>query len=97
MDLKLNFAKFLFYILVAAIYAKIYYQYRDQFNGLSDDSSYLDCFYFSFTTFSTVGYGDISPKSDLTKLIVLSQQIILLLDFSNEAAKIILEHLNKTD
>lgn len=94
MDLKLNFAKFLFYILVAAIYAKIYYQYRDQFNGLSDDSSFLDCFYFSFTTFSTVGYGDISPKSDLTKLIVLSQQIILLLDFSNEVGQMIINHFN---
>ena len=94
MDLKLNFAKFLFYIAVAAIYAKIYYQYRDQFNGLSDDSSFLDCFYFSFTTFSTVGYGDISPKTDLTKLIVLSQQIILLLDFSNEVAKIMLPYLS---
>jgi len=94
MDLKLNFAKFLFYILVAAIYAKIYYQYRDQFNGLSDDSSFLDCFYFSFTTFSTVGYGDISPKSDLTKLMVLSQQIILLLDFSNEVGQMIINHFN---
>ena len=94
MDLKLNFAKFLFYILVAAIYAKIYYQYRDQFNGLSDDSSFLDCFYFSFTTFSTVGYGDISPKSDLTKLMVLSQQIILLLDFSNEVGQMIINYFN---
>jgi len=93
MDLKLNFAKFLFYMAVAAIYAKIYYEYREQFNGLSDDSSFLDCFYFSFTTFSTVGYGDISPKTNLTKLLVLSQQIILLLDFSNEVAKIMLPYL----
>ena len=79
---------------VAAIYATIYYQYKDQFNGLSDDSSFLDCFYF-FTTFSTVGYGYISPKTDLTKLIVLSQQIILLLDFSNEVVQIMLRHYNK--
>ena len=93
MDLKLNFAKFLFYMAVAAIYAKIYYEYRKDFNGLTDDSSFLDCFYFSFTTFSTVGYGDISPKTNLTKLLVLSQQIILLLDFSNEVAKIMLPYL----
>ena len=33
------------------------------------------------------------PKTDLTKLIVLSQQIILLLDFSNEVAKIMLPYL----
>ena len=93
MDLKLNFAKFLFYIAVAAIYAKIYYQYRDQFNGLSDDSSFLDCFYFSFTTFSTVGYGDISPKTDKTKIIVMSQQILLLLDLSSEFSEIIMKNI----
>jgi len=29
------------------------------------DGSVLDCVYFSFTTFSTVGYGDIEPMGNL--------------------------------
>ena len=81
-------------MLVVAIYGRIYYKYRTQFDGLDEKSSYLDCFYFSFTTFSTVGYGDISPKTDITKIIVMSQQVLLLLDFSNEFAPIIMQYLN---
>lgn len=38
----------------------------------------LDPFYFSFTTMSSVGYGDFSPKTDLAKMIVMSQQIFIL-------------------
>lgn len=30
--------------------------------------SWIDAFYFSVTTMSTVGYGDLAPKSDLGKL-----------------------------
>ena len=43
----------------------------------------LDPFYFSFTTMSTVGYGDISPKSDRAKLLVMTQQAALLVELSS--------------
>ena len=38
----------------------------------------LDPFYFSFTTMSTVGYGDYSPKTDMAKILVMIQQGILI-------------------
>ena len=38
----------------------------------------IDPFYFSFTTMSTVGYGDYGPKTNMAKMIVISQQFILL-------------------
>jgi voltage-gated potassium channel len=38
----------------------------------------IDPFYFSFTTMSTVGYGDFSPKTNRSKLIVMSQQSFLI-------------------
>ena len=41
----------------------------------------IDPYYFSFTTLSSVGYGDFSPKTDLAKVIVMSQQAIMLTEF----------------
>lgn len=38
----------------------------------------LDPFYFSFTTMSTVGYGDFTPKTDTAKMLVMVQQGILI-------------------
>ena len=38
----------------------------------------LDPFYFSFTTMSTVGYGDFSPKTNRAKMVVMSQQLTLI-------------------
>ena len=38
----------------------------------------IDPYYFSFTTMSTVGYGDLRPKTRRAKLLVMSQQILLL-------------------
>jgi hypothetical protein len=35
------------------------------------DGSLLDCAYFSFTTFTTIGFGDITPVGDLKFLIGL--------------------------
>lgn len=35
------------------------------------DGSLLDCAYFSFTTFTTIGFGDITPIGDLKFLIGL--------------------------
>lgn len=34
----------------------------------SFDGSYMDCVYFSFTTYTTIGFGDISPVGDLKYL-----------------------------
>ena len=38
----------------------------------------LDPFYFSFTTMSTVGYGDYSPKTDMAKFLVMVHQGLLI-------------------
>tara|TARA_B110000503_G_scaffold97719_1_gene146587 strand:- start:1160 stop:1498 length:339 start_codon:yes stop_codon:yes gene_type:complete len=42
--------------------------------------SLLDPFYFSFTTMSTVGYGDFSPKDNMSKMLVMAQQAVLLFE-----------------
>ena len=41
-------------------------------------TSWIDPFYFSFTTMSTVGYGDYSPGTDIAKMTVMSHQFILI-------------------
>ncbi len=41
-----------------------------------DCKSFLDAVYFSVVTFSTLGYGDISPKTDLGKVIVISEVVV---------------------
>ena len=38
----------------------------------------LDPFYFSFTTMSTVGYGDYSTKTDMAKMLVMVNQGLLI-------------------
>jgi hypothetical protein len=41
-------------------------------------SSWIDPFYFSFTTMSTVGYGDFGPRTDVSKMVVMSHQFLLI-------------------
>ena len=41
----------------------------------------VDPYYFAFTTMSTVGYGDFGPKTDRAKMLVMSQQGILIGEF----------------
>ena len=38
----------------------------------------IDPYYFSFTTMSTVGYGDLRPKTRRAKLLGMTQQLLLL-------------------
>jgi len=71
-----------FNLVVIFIYAIIYQQIKTQFYGLDDDSSFIDCLYFSFTIQSTVGFGDLGPKTKIAKIIVMSQQLILISELS---------------
>ena len=66
-------------ILIALIYGIIYSIKPDMYGFKSP----IDPFYFSFTTMSSVGYGDFSPKTDLAKLIVMSQQLLLIVGVMN--------------
>jgi hypothetical protein len=43
----------------------------------------LDPFYFSFTTMSTIGYGDYSPKTDMAKMLVMVHQGLLIGEIIN--------------
>lgn len=73
---------FLNILVVTLMYGLMYSQMSPESFGFK---SPLDPFYFSFTTMSSVGYGDISPKNDMAKLMVMTQQIVML----GELAKLV--------
>ena len=58
-------------LLVALVYGILYSMMRREDFGFSGP---LDPFYFSFTTMSSVGYGDFSPKTNRAKMLVMTQQ-----------------------
>jgi voltage-gated potassium channel len=66
---------FLNILTVTIVYGLIYSQMRPEHFGFK---SSLDPFYFAFTTMSSVGYGDISPKTDTAKLMVMTQQMVMM-------------------
>lgn|GEM_PF-4644880 len=47
------------------------YYYKDQFTG--NISSWVTALYISFVSFTTLGYGDFSPKCDTTRWIVIAE------------------------
>ena len=73
--------------LFALIYNFLEKQENDHFHGLngnrdvsSNSSSYLDCLYFSVTTSTTVGFGDITPISRTARIVVMIQEFCILLN-----------------
>lgn len=54
------------------------------FNGINENESVsaliFNRFYFVTSSLSTVGYGDVSPKSKSTKLIVVILQLIIIFE-----------------
>ncbi len=93
--------RFIIYVIILQItvillFALLYYGIRanNNFNGLTKTSSFLDCLYFSTTTASSVGYGDITPKSQRARGLVVIQQILILLNLSSLTINIILSSIS---
>ena len=63
-------------ILITLIFGYIYSKLDNKHFGFKEN---IDPYYFSFTTMTTVGYGDYSPKTTKSKLIVMTQQAFLLI------------------
>jgi|TARA_B110000444_G_C18703390_1_gene530086 voltage-gated potassium channel len=66
-------------LTITLMYGLLYSQMGPQ---SFDFKSPLDAFYFAFTTMSSVGYGDISPKTDAAKLLVMSQQFLIMTELA---------------
>jgi hypothetical protein len=49
---------------------------QDDPTGFSEPLSRVGAFYFSMTVFSTVGFGDITPVTDTTRLVVSTQMFV---------------------
>lgn len=76
----------LFYIVVNLAFTVIYYLVGvEHLSGLNTDSEldkFMEAFFFSSQTFTTVGYGRISPTGFLTSSIAAFQALIGLLSFA---------------
>lgn len=67
--------EFGFLVFITLVYGFLYSQMSQSEFGFKDP---IDPLYFSFTTMSTVGYGDISPKTRRAKMLVMTQQMFLM-------------------
>ena len=71
----------MFTLVIIAIFFGILYSMLDPVHfGFKNK---LDPFYFSFTTMSSVGFGDISPKTELAKSLVMLQQVFIIIELSS--------------
>jgi voltage-gated potassium channel len=60
-------------VLFAATYITVAGQ---QTNAFTEPLSRTDGLYFTVTTFATVGYGDISPQTELARVLVTVQMLV---------------------
>jgi inward rectifier potassium channel len=74
------------YIAINSLFAAIYYgvgvEYFNGITGTTPFTKFLDTFFFSAQTISTVGYGHISPKGTLTSFIAAFESMLGLLAFA---------------
>jgi voltage-gated potassium channel len=65
------------FVIAYIVFGLIYTMMGDShFNNFT---SYIDGLYLSMTTASTTGYGDITPKTNSAKFLVMSQMFVTLL------------------
>lgn len=68
------------YIIVNALFAFVYYSIGvEHLNGIergSEWNNYIESFFFSFQTFTTVGYGHVSPSGMLTSSVAAFESFL---------------------
>lgn len=74
-------------ISICIVYSLIYWSYgtNENFHIMDSNKSqltFLDALYFGFTTHITLGYGDISPKSAIVRLISISHTIVIMVSIA---------------
>lgn len=66
-------------VVVAFLIAAVLMTWSGQF-GDNFDGSFVDGLYFTLTTLTTIGYGDISPTTKSARTVTLVLMLIMLLD-----------------
>ena len=70
-------------LMITLVYGLIYSSiHRADPGAFGFEDGVIDPFYFSFTTMSSVGYGDYSPKTRIAKALVMSNNSSLLVKLS---------------
>jgi inward rectifier potassium channel len=83
---RFNFIVFIYFIIINLFFATCYYFVGvDGLNGINsvtEIDKYIEAFFFSTQTFSTVGFGRISPTNHLTSGIAAIESLVGLLGFA---------------
>lgn len=76
-NVKYSFMNIIITLVMMFIIYSLFFSYnKNHFNGAED---LYDIWYFTTTTHSTCGYGDITPKTKLMKLIVSCHQMLVVI------------------
>lgn len=83
---KFNFVVLVYFLIINLFFATIYYltgmEGLKGVEATSEADKFLEAFYFSTQTFSTVGFGRISPVGNLTSSIAAIESLVGLLGFA---------------
>jgi hypothetical protein len=73
--------KYLLYNIACIFLFALLYHYLGDDNFKRDDKKrieWLDCLFLSTTVQASVGYSDLTPTSDLSKMILIFQQFLMI-------------------
>ena len=65
------------YLITILIYALVYYYIND--DHFNKALTFTDALYFSTTTMSTTGYGDLIPQTATAKYLIITQQLFIII------------------